>query len=75
MLGMLLVALKDFQAGREQVLELRIGSRRNERVLQRTVDSLVVGDLVVDVSLVERGAAEFGKLRSLRPYAKARALA
>jgi len=62
--GVLLVTLKDFQAGSEQVLELWIGSGRNERVLQRTVDCLVVGDLVVDVGLVERGAAELGKFRS-----------
>ena len=45
-------------------LSSALASRRNERALQRTVDCLVVGDLVVDVGLVERGAAELGKFRS-----------
>jgi hypothetical protein len=41
--GVLLVALKDLQAGLQQALEFRIARRRNERRLQRGVDRLVVG--------------------------------
>jgi hypothetical protein len=37
-LGVLLMPLKDFQARAQQILELRIAGRRNERVLQRVVD-------------------------------------
>jgi len=65
MLGMLLMPLEDFQACGEEVLELRIARRGNERVLQRAVDRLVVGDLVVDVRLIEGRTAELGKFVAL----------
>src|SRR5262249_49498826 len=52
-LGVLLVALEDLQSGRQQVLELGIAGRRDERALERAVHGLVVGDLVLDVGLVE----------------------
>src|SRR5215831_408425 len=64
---MLLVALKNLQAGLQKTLQLRVTGRRNQLRLKRAVDSLVVGDLVGDISLVERRAlelAEFGELVS-----------
>src|SRR6516164_3598646 len=67
LLGMLLVALKNLQAGLQKALQLRVTGRRNQLRLKRAVDSLVVGDLVGDISLVERRAtqlAEFGELVS-----------
>src|SRR6266436_6506385 len=63
--GVLLVALKDLQAGLQQALHLRVGRVGNERRLQSAVDGLVVGDLVGDIGLVGFGAlelAEFGEL-------------
>jgi len=64
--GVLLMPLKDFQACGQQVLELRITGRGDERVLQRAVDRLVVGNLVVDVRLVERCTTELGEFVVLR---------
>src|SRR5262249_17530314 len=61
-LGVLLVALEDLQAGAEQVLELGIRRRRDERALERAVHRLVVGDLVRRVGLVERRTAELLQL-------------
>src|SRR5262249_375788 len=61
-LGVLPVALEDLQPGRQQVLELGIAGRRDERALERAVHRLVVGDLVLDVGLVEGGAAELLQL-------------
>ena len=60
-----LVALKNLQAGREQILKLRIAGRRNKRALQRGVDGFVIRDLVVDIGFVERLARELGKLGAL----------
>jgi hypothetical protein len=63
--GVLLVALKNLQAGLQQVLQLGIAGRRNQLRLQRAVDGLVVGDLVGDIGLVVFGAlqlVEFGEL-------------
>jgi Vanillate O-demethylase oxygenase C-terminal domain len=51
MLGMLLMTLKDFQTGLQQALQLRIARRRDQLGLERAVDRLVVGDLVLDVAL------------------------
>jgi len=65
MFGVLLVALEDFQAGLQQALQFGIACRRNQLLLQRTVDRLVIGNLVGDIGLVVRGAgelAEFGEL-------------
>ena len=59
-LGMLLVALEDLQAGLQQALQFGIAGRRNEQGLERAVDRLVIGDLVVDIGLVERGALQLG---------------
>src|SRR4249919_3648257 len=50
--GVLLVALKDLQAGLQQALQLGVVGRGNELRLQRAVDRLVVGDLVGDIGLV-----------------------
>src|SRR5690349_15410389 len=51
-LGVLLMALEDLEAGLQQALELGIAGRRDELLLQRAVDRLVVGDLVGDIGLV-----------------------
>ena len=40
--------------------------RRDEHCLERAVDRLVIGDLVVDIGLVERGAVELAELGALR---------
>src|SRR6266436_5888132 len=63
--GVLLVALKDLQAGLQQALQLRVGRIRNERRLQRAVDGLVVGDLVGDTGLVELRALELAEFSEL----------
>src|ERR1700726_1893465 len=63
--GVLLVALKNLQAGLQQAFQLGLAGRRNQLRLQRAVDGLVVGDLVGDIGLVVVGAfqlGEFGKL-------------
>src|SRR6185312_13778076 len=43
MLGVLLVALEDLEAGLQQALQLGVGRRRNQRGRQRIVDRLVIG--------------------------------
>ena len=58
MLGVHLVALENFQAGGQQVFQFGIAGVRNQRRLERGVDRLVIGDLVVGVGLVERRAAQ-----------------
>ena len=63
--GMLLVALEDLQPRLQQALQLGIAGRRNEQGFERAVDRLVIGDLVVDVGLVERGALQFRQLLEL----------
>ena len=60
--GVLLMPLKDFQARTEQSLELRIASRRNERVLQRGVDRLVVNLGSQRPERVDQRMAEIEKL-------------
>src|SRR5713101_4127567 len=60
--GVLLVALKDLQAGLQQALQLRVGRIRNERRLQRAIDCLVIGDFVGDIGLVELRALELAEL-------------
>src|SRR5579864_867039 len=62
LLGVLLVTLEDLQAGLQQLLQFGVARRRDERLLQRAVDGLMVGDLVLDVGLVESGAAQLGEL-------------
>src|SRR5450432_2747155 len=65
MFGMLLMALKNLQAGLQQALQFRVIGIGNERGLQRAVDRLVIGDFVGDIGLVELRAlqlAEFGEL-------------
>lgn len=72
MLGGLLMALKDFQARLQQVLQ-RIACRRDQLRLERNVDGLVVGDLVFDVGLVESGPRELIELgEPLVPASRAR---
>src|SRR6266566_980983 len=64
-LGVLLVALENLQAGLQQALELAVIRRRNELRLERAVHGLMVGDLIVDIGLVERGAVELGEVSAL----------
>ena len=63
--GVLFVALKDLQAGREQVFEFCVAGVGNKRALQGGIDRLVIGHLVVDVGLVECFAAELGEFGPL----------
>src|SRR5262245_32883884 len=63
--GMLLVTLENFQPSGQEVFELLIAGRWNECVLQRAIHGLMVGDLVVDVGLVEGRAVELGKFGAL----------
>src|SRR5688500_11546377 len=65
MLGVLLMALEDFQAGLQQRLKLPIIGRRNERLLERPIDGLVVASLVGRVRFIECGAGELFQLSSL----------
>ena len=46
MLGVLLVALEDLQPGLQQALQLGVVGGRNQQGFQRTIDRLVIGDLV-----------------------------
>ncbi len=59
MLGVLLVALKYLEAGREQILQFRVCCVRNEDRLERVVDRLVISDFVVGVGLIKLRAAQF----------------
>src|SRR5262249_23095006 len=61
-LGVLLVALEEFQAGAQQIPEFGVAGGWNERALERAVDRLVIGDLVRRIGLVERRAAELLQL-------------
>src|SRR5262249_5637333 len=56
--GVLLVTLKDLQASAEQIPQLLVAGRRNERGLQRIIDGLVISGLIFDVGLVESVAAQ-----------------
>src|SRR5262245_11501864 len=62
---MLLVALEEFQAGLQQAFELGIVRRGDKRAFERTVDGLMVGNLVVDICLVECRAFELRELGAL----------
>src|ERR1700729_3033183 len=64
-LSVLFVALKDLQAGREQVFKFRIAGVRNKRALQRRIDGPMIRYFVVDVGLVEVLAAELGEFGPL----------
>src|ERR1700682_3182865 len=64
-LGVLLVALKNLQAGLQQALQFRVAGGGNEQRFQRAIDRLVIGDFVGGIGLVELGAfqsVEFGEL-------------
>ena len=65
MLGVLLMALEDFQTGLQQRLKLTIIGRRNESLLKRPVDGLVVGDLVLDIGSIERRPIELAQVFQL----------
>src|SRR6185312_5513122 len=66
-LRVLLMALENLEAGREQILELRIFRVGDQRVLERAVDRLVKGEFVRRVGLIESGA---GQLRELLPLGR-----
>jgi len=61
MLGMLLVTL-DLETGSQKVLQLGIAGVGDQDGLERAIDRLVVGNLVVGVGLVERCAAQLLQL-------------
>jgi hypothetical protein len=63
--GVLLVALKDLQAGLQQTLQLGVAGRRNQLRLKRAVDGLVIGNLVGDIGLVVFGALQLGEFGEL----------
>ena len=63
MLGVLLVALENLQAGLQQALEVGVVGRGNKRAFKRAVHGLVVRDLVGDIGLVECDAVELGRIR------------
>ena len=65
MLGVLLMTLKNLQAGPQQALELNVVRGGNERAFKRAVHGLVVGDFVGDIGLVECRAAELGQFITL----------
>jgi hypothetical protein len=54
MFGVLLVALEDLQAGRQQVLELAVASGWDKRGLESLVHLPVESDLVLGIGLIER---------------------
>jgi hypothetical protein len=49
-------------AGLEQALQFAVMGRWYERLCQRVIDPLVVGDLVVHVGLIEGGTRKLGEL-------------
>ena len=53
MLGVLLVALEDLEAGLQQALQFGVFGRRDQRLLKCADDRLVEGDFVIDIRLVE----------------------
>ena len=62
---MLLVALENLQPGLQQALQFRVVGGRDQQGLERAIDSLVVGDFVGGIGLVEFGALQlrqFGEL-------------
>src|ERR1700693_6230728 len=63
--GVLLVALKNLQAGLQQALQFRVAGIGNKRGLERAVDRLVIGDFVGDIGLVELGALQLAELGEL----------
>jgi hypothetical protein len=64
-LGVLFVALEDLQASLQQALEFAVARGWNELRLERAVHRLVVGDLIVDMGLVEGGAIELRQFCTL----------
>src|SRR5262245_10478905 len=61
---MLKMRLEQGQPALQQALQLGVLSIGNWHVLQRGVYCLVIGDLFVNIGLVEGGAAQAGELRA-----------
>jgi hypothetical protein len=61
LLGVLLVPLENLESRLQQVLQLAVARGRDQCLLQGIVHRLVVGDLVIDICLVEGGAAQLGE--------------
>ena len=55
MLGMLLVAVENLQAGFQETLELGVAGRGNEQAFERAIHLFMVGHFIVDIGLVEGG--------------------
>ena len=62
---MLLMALKDLQAGLQQTLQLGILADGISWVSSAAIDRLVIGDLVGNVGLVVFGALQLAELGEL----------
>src|SRR5215471_14828191 len=60
-LGVLLVALENLQAGLQQTFELAVAGRGNKRAFKRAIHGLVVFDFVGDIGLVKSGTVELRK--------------
>ena len=56
---MLFVTLKNLQTRREKVVQFCIAGIGNEHGLKRIVDCLVIGDLIIGIGFVKRGAPSF----------------
>jgi len=61
------MALKDLQSSREQVFELRIGGRWNQRGLERAIDCLVIRHLVVNVRFIKGSTIELRSSQGEQP--------
>ena len=53
LLGVLLVALENLEAGLQQALQFGVFGRRDQRLLKSADHRLVEGDFVIDIRLVE----------------------
>ena len=56
---MLFVTLKNLQTRSEKVVQFCIAGIGNEHGLKRIVDCLVIGDLIIGIGFVKRGAPSF----------------
>jgi hypothetical protein len=57
------MSLEYFEAGRQHIVQFRIPRQWDQRVLERSDDCLVIGDLIVDIGLVESRAMDLVQLK------------